>query len=81
MEFEEYLVSMLGKEKAEKILNMDNNDKANIFIVIEGKQGPTGKTTLKRILEQKGYKALESRETIVVALDRELQCKIPNFNV
>lgn len=74
-----YLVSMIGTEGADKILNMTPQEKKTKFIMVAGKEGPTGKTTLKQILRDYGYQALEPFECIEIELSEELPHPIPDF--
>ena len=77
--FEEYLESMLGKQNANKILSMSQQEKKDQVIVITGTQGSTGKTTLKNVLRKHGYRTLESYECIELSLCKKLQHPIADF--
>ena len=79
MAFADYLNSMLGQKKAGVILNMTQQEKQDRPIIISGRQGPTGKSTLKKILRKHGYWVLESFECVEVALDKEIQHPIADF--
>ena len=80
MTFEEYLVSMIGKEKANELLNMSCSEKKYTFIIIDGRQGPTGKSTLSNVLKKHGFLTLELYEHKIIQLNNELQCQIPEFS-
>jgi hypothetical protein len=77
--FTNYLISMVGQEKAKEILSMTQQEKENRLIIITGRQGPTGKSALKRILRKHGYWVLEPCECVEVVLNKELQQPIPDF--
>lgn len=77
--FKNYLISMVGAEKAEEILNMTPQEKKTKFIMVVGPQRPTGKTTLKQVLREHGYQALEPFEGMEIVLSDELQHPIPDF--
>lgn len=79
--FKEYLTAMLGEKEAKKILGMSRKEKENTFIIIAGRPGATGKTTLAKILNNHGYRTLELYEHEVVELNEELQCQIPQFSM
>ena len=81
MNFNEYLVSAVGKKKAREILDMTQHEKSTRFIVITGRQGPTGKSTLSEVLERHGYRTLELYEHIFIELNEEIQRPdiVPNF--
>lgn len=78
--FFNYLMSMVGPDVAEELLSMGNQEKERQYIIIGGRQGPTGKSTLCKVLRKHGYKALEMHEQKYIHLDAELQCKIADFN-
>lgn len=80
MTFEEYLVSMVGEEDAQEILEMKPRYNDKEVVVIDGRQGPTGKTTLAGILREHGYQVLEMYQCKVVHLDTLLQHPIADFN-
>lgn len=77
--FEEYLESMIGKQNADKLLNMSQQEKRDQTIIITGIQGSTGKTTLKNVLRKHGYRTLESYECIELSLCKKLQYPIADF--
>lgn len=79
--FKEYLTAMLGNKKANKILRMSRKEKESTFIIITGRQGPTGKTALARVLRNHGYRTLELYEHELVELNEELQFQIPQFSM
>lgn len=62
MNFKDYLIALIGEEKAKEVLNMNEEVKSYVPIVIMGKQGATGKSTLKRELIKRGYRAFEPHE-------------------
>lgn len=78
--FFNYLMSMVGPDVAEELLSMGNQEKERQYIIIGGRQGPTGKGTLCKVLRKHGYKVLEMHEQKYIRLDTELQCKIADFN-
>lgn len=77
--FSDYLKSMIGQEKAKEILSMKQKEKENQTIIISGQRGITGKSTLKRLLREHGYRVLEPFECIEIVLSQELQEPIPEF--
>ena len=77
--FFNYLVSMVGPDVAEELLSMGNQEKEQQYIIIGGRQGPTGKSTLCKVLRKHGYKVLEMHEQKYIQLDAELQCKVASF--
>lgn len=76
MEFKEYLKTILDQKQIEDLLAAAEEGKT---IIIKGKQGPTGKSTLKSILSKKGIKAIEEYETFEIFLDKDLETPIANF--
>ena len=80
MKFEEYLVQMVGADRAKSILSLSEREKPYIVILIMGNQKATGKTTLKNILCRHGYVALEPHEcAYCIELNDELQSLIPQY--
>ncbi len=79
MPFREYLISMLGKKKANEILKMTKWEKEHRIIVVSGRQGPTGKSVLVRVLRNQGYKAMELSDHVLVELNEELPVQIHKF--
>lgn len=75
-----YLTEMLGLHAAREILSMSSQEKEQRYIIIDGRQGPTGKSTLCKVLRKHGYKVLEMHEQKYIRLDAELQCKIADFS-
>lgn len=75
-----YLTEMLGLHAAGEILSMSSQEKEQRYIIIDGRQGPTGKSTLCKVLRKHGYKVLEMHEQKYIRLDTELQCKIADFS-
>lgn len=75
-----YLTEMLGLHAAREILSMNSQEKEQRYIFIDGRQGPTGKSTLCKVLRKHGYKVLEMHEQKYIRLDTELQCKIADFS-
>ena len=78
--FADYLSSILGKEEAERISNMSGEEKENRLIVITGRSGITGKSTLSRLLIKHGYQVLELQDQIKINLDRIIEHPIINFH-
>lgn len=72
-----YLISLLGKESAHEIVDAIQNQKT---ILIRGAQGPTGKTTLCRVLREHGVAAVEEKDVYEVILDTPLENRIPHFD-
>ncbi len=77
--FKNYLISMVGQKKAKEILNMTQREKKSYPIIITGRQGPTGKSTLKKILRRHGYWVMESFEYMEVTLNDQLQHPVADF--
>ena len=75
-----YLTEMLGLHAAREILSMSSQEKEKRYIIIDGRQGPTGKSTLCKVLRKHGYQVLEMHEQKYMRLDAELQCKIADFS-
>lgn len=71
---------MLGKEEAERILSMSGEEKENRLIVITGRNGATGKSTLSRLLIKHGYQVLELQDQIKINLDEIIEHPIVNFH-
>lgn len=80
IEFKKYLISMLGKKKANELLRMTASEKKYKFIIIDGRQGPTGKTTLSTVLKEHGYLTLELYENKLVELNEVIQHQVPEFS-
>lgn len=76
MNFDEYLTSLLGKEEARKLKFALECGKT---IIVTGEQGPTGKSVLEKVLNQKGYHAIEGFHTYTVELNKPIENMIPNF--
>jgi Flp pilus assembly CpaF family ATPase len=74
--FKEYLKTILDQKQTEDLLAAAEEGKT---IIIKGKQGQTGKSTLKSILNKKGIKAIEEYETFEISLDKNLETPIANF--
>lgn len=72
-----YLISLLGKESAHEIVDAIQNQKT---ILIRGTQGPTGKTTLCRLLREHGIAAVEEKDVYEVILDTPLENRILHFD-
>ena len=72
---------MLGEREAKRILGMSKKEKENTFIIITGRPGATGKTTLARVLNNHGYRTLELYQHKVVELNEELQRQVPQFSM
>lgn len=77
--FADYLESMLGRKKAKEILNMTQQERKACPVIISGRQGPTGKSTLRQVLRRHGYWVLEPFEGIEVTLNNELQHPVADF--
>ena len=60
------LPNYLTEERKEEILLAIKN---NTPIIIGGKQGPTGKTTLANILRENGVLVYEEWECLIIKLD------------
>lgn len=75
-----YLTEMLGLHAAREILSMSSQEKEQRYIIIDGRQGPTGKSTLCKVLQKHGYQVLEMHEQKYIRLDAELQCEIADFS-
>lgn len=78
--FKEYLEIMVGKKKAQEILSMNRTRREDTFIIVTGRQGPTGKTSFCQILNNHGYRALELYEQVTVELNTEIQQQTPRFS-
>lgn len=75
--FDEYLESLLGKREKNKLLKAL---KGGLFIVITGPHGATGKTTLCRVLRERGYNVVEKElHTHEVCLTEPLKECIRDF--
>ena len=72
-----YLNSLLGEKAALELLEATQNQKT---VLIRGAQGPTGKTTLCRVLGEHGVAAVEEKDVYEVILDTPLENRIPHFN-
>lgn len=79
--FDVYLKSMIGPEAAKEILSMTKTEKEQIFIIIDGRGGPTGKSTLSRILQNHGYRTLELYQHKYVRLEANIQRPIKQFSM
>ena len=60
-----YIVPLLGERRAKELAKALKNGKT---IIIGGTQGPTGKTTLCRKLQEAGYPAVEYHDTYGIYL-------------
>lgn len=76
MDFNNYLESLLGKGKANKIKAAI---KAGTPILITGPQIPTGKSTLCEVLRKTGATVFEQHEMYEVTLNRPLKTMAPRF--
>ena len=72
-----YLNSLLGEKATLELLDAIQNQKT---VLIRGAQGPTGKTTLCRILREHGIAAVEEKDVYEVILDTPLENRIPHFD-
>lgn len=79
--FDVYLKSMLGPEIAKELLSMTKFEKEQTFIIISGRGGPTGKSTLSRVLQNHGYRTLELYQHKYVRLDADIQRPIRRFDM
>lgn len=68
-ELKSYLYSILSKKQVEEINTALKDGKT---IIIKGPSGPTGKTTLKKILQKNGYRSVEEYETYAIILDKPI---------
>ncbi|MBZ9633032.1 hypothetical protein [Clostridium sp. FP1] len=77
--FDNYLKSILSKEEinALKLALKGGNDIDTI--VIKGLAGATGKSTLARVLQKKGYHVIEGYRIHEVVLNKPLDKMIPIF--
>ena len=71
MKFDDYLNMVLGKKKARELKQHKRAEKD--FIVVAGPQGPTGKSTLCRVLEKHGYHVVEGYRVYTVELNKMLK--------
>lgn len=78
--FFNYLMSIVGPDVAEELFSMSSQEKESRFIIIDGRRGPTGKSTLCKVLQKHGYQVLEMHEQKYIRLDAELQCEIADFS-
>ena len=72
-----YMNALLGKESAHEMVDAIQNQKT---ILIRGTQGPTGKTTLCRLLREHGIAAVEEKDVYEVILGTPLENCIPHFD-
>lgn len=72
-----YMNALLGEKAALELSEAIQNQKN---ILIRGAQGPTGKTTLCRILREHGIAAVEEKDVYEVIVDTPLENRIPHFN-
>lgn len=61
-----YLIDLLGSEEAKDLESAIRQDQ---LIIVAGRQGPTGKSTLYRFLKKKGVKTIEAYQTHEIVLD------------
>lgn len=83
MDLKKLLTKYFSEHEAEKMSKMLRKD---VLIIIDGVQGPTGKTTLCRRLNELGYNAVERREikkegsnnsvSIVVSLNKMITNRV-----
>lgn len=76
MDFKEYLYSLMGRQRANQLLDAIKQGKT---IIVAGPQGPSGKTTLAKILKKKGVPAIECHKTHIIVLQEPLKKMTPNF--
>ena len=72
-----YMNALLGEKAALKLSEAIQNQKT---VLIRGAQGPTGKTTLCRILREHGIAAVEEKDVYEVILDTPLENRILHFD-
>lgn len=72
----DYLKSILTPEQ---IAGLKEAIASGKTIIIKGEPGPTGKSTLKRILNKNGAKAIEGYETFEIMLDKVIESPVANF--
>ena len=76
MTFVEYLESMFGEQKTMELRAAIRSGKA---IVIKGPAGPTGKTTLRRVLEKVEAPAFEERDLYEITVQKPLEKLTPRM--
>lgn len=76
MQFNDYLKKLLGEDSAHDLLKAISNGK---IIVISGPQGPTGKSTLCRVLKRRGVPAFEQMDVYEVNIPDPLQELTPRM--
>lgn len=78
--FQNYLTDLLGEETANNLLRMTPEERENKTIIVTGRQGPTGKSTLEKVLKKRGYQVISLYNCMVLTLDKEICNQIPNFD-
>lgn len=73
---QEYFESLLGKKEKNKLVKALRAGKT---VIISGRPGATGKTTLMRYLQARGYNAEEAYNVHEVRLDEHLPKLVPNY--
>ena len=76
MTLKTYLTKMLGKEDAKRVLYAMSHGQP---ILITGRQGATGKSTLREVLRRAGAPAFERWEMCEVDLSTPLEDWTPHF--
>ena len=76
MQMNEYLNNLLGKNEAEKLLDAIRTRKT---VLIDGPEGPTGKTTLCHVLQKAGVPAIEKMDTYEVNVRKPLDVLTPTL--
>ena len=77
-DFTEKLVSLVGEKKANEIKRAIKKD---IPILIKGPQGPTGKTYLRKLINENGGVAVEEKLCYEITLDKPYcVCNFGNKN-
>jgi Flp pilus assembly CpaF family ATPase len=66
----EFLTTTVDKETAAAVRSAMKND---VPIIIDGPQGPTGKTTLCRLINDNGGVAYEAYQTLRIVLDKPVR--------
>ena len=77
MKFNEYLATILSPEQIKNLKVAISTGKT---IVIDGRPGRTGKTTLKNILNKRGCKAIEEYDIFRITLSKPLNSAIAELS-
>lgn len=77
--FDDYLRMLMPEDKAKELLRaLDSKEDINT-ILIKGPALPTGKSTLAKVLESRGYHVIEGYQVYEVTLDKILNNMIPGI--